>query len=138
MVLAIWVYLLIGRGGFWLGRERDDAIGTGEGPWPAIVAVIPARDEAESVGRTITSLLQQDYPGEISILLVDDQSRDGTAEVARAAAASLGGPAGGERGWGVGGGGGGGRAGGRGGGGEKEGGGGGGFGVFASAGLFAA
>jgi hopene-associated glycosyltransferase HpnB len=90
MVLAIWVYLLIGRGGFWLGRERDDAIGTGEGPWPAIVAVIPARDEAESVGRTIASLLQQDYLGEFSILLVDDQSRDGTAQIARAAAASLG------------------------------------------------
>ena len=90
MVVAIWVYLLIGRGGFWLGRERDDATGTGEGPWPAIAAVIPARDEAESVGGTITSLLQQDYPGEFSILLVDDQSRDGTTEIARSAAASLG------------------------------------------------
>src|ERR1700685_4083098 len=90
MVVAIWVYLLIGRGGFWLGRERDDATGTEDGPWPAIVAVIPARDEAESVGRTITSLLQQDYPGKFSILLVEDQSRHGTAEVARAAAASLG------------------------------------------------
>src|SRR6202050_1086890 len=89
MVLAIWVYLLSGRGGFWLGRERDDATGTGEGPWPAIAAVIPARDEAESVGRTITSLLQQDYPGEFSILLVDDQSRDGTTQIARTAAASL-------------------------------------------------
>jgi hopene-associated glycosyltransferase HpnB len=93
MVVAIWVYLLVGRGGFWLGRERDDATGRGEAPWPAIVAVIPARDEAESVGRTITSLLQQDYPGEFSILLVDDQSHDGTAEVARAAAASLDGTA---------------------------------------------
>jgi hopene-associated glycosyltransferase HpnB len=90
MVVAIWVYLLIGRGGFWLGRERDDATGTGEGAWPAIAAVIPARDEAESVGGTITSLLQQDYPGEFSILLVDDQSRDGTTEIARSAAASLG------------------------------------------------
>jgi hopene-associated glycosyltransferase HpnB len=90
MVVAIWVYLLIARGGFWLGREHDDATGTGEGPWPAIVAVIPARDEAESVGRTITSLLQQDYPGEFSILLVDDQSRDGTTQIARTAAASLG------------------------------------------------
>jgi hopene-associated glycosyltransferase HpnB len=90
MVVAIWVYLLLGRGGFWLGRERDDPAGTEQGPWPAIVAVIPARDEAESVGRTITSLLQQDYPGEFSVLLVDDQSRDGTAEIARTAAASLG------------------------------------------------
>jgi hopene-associated glycosyltransferase HpnB len=90
MVVAIWVYLLLGRGGFWLGRERDDAAGAGQGPWPTIAAVIPARDEAESVGRTVTSLLQQDYPGEFSVVLVDDQSRDKTAQVAREAAASLG------------------------------------------------
>jgi hopene-associated glycosyltransferase HpnB len=90
MVMAIWAYLLIGRGGFWLTRQRDDGVASGEGPWPAIVAIVPARDEAETVGETITSLLAQDYPGEFSILLVDDQRRDGTAEVARAAAASLG------------------------------------------------
>lgn len=90
MAVAVWAYLLIGRGGFWLTRQRDDGAASEQGPWPAIVAIIPARDEAETVGRTITSLLQQDYPGEFSILLVDDQSRDGTAEVARAAAASLG------------------------------------------------
>jgi hopene-associated glycosyltransferase HpnB len=90
MVVAIWAYLVIGRGGFWLTRQRDDGAASGEAPWPAIVAIIPARDEAETVGRTITSLLEQDYPGEFSIRLVDDQSRDGTAEVARAAAASLG------------------------------------------------
>jgi len=90
MVVAIWAYLLIGRGGFWLTRQRDDGVALGEAPWPGIVAIIPARDEAETVGRTITSLLQQDYPGEFSILLVDDQSRDGTAQVARAAAALLG------------------------------------------------
>ena len=89
MVLAIWLYLLLGRGAFWLGRERDEAIG-GRGPWPAITAVIPARDEAECVGETVTSLLRQDYAGEFHVVLVDDQSRDGTAEVARAAAAALG------------------------------------------------
>jgi hopene-associated glycosyltransferase HpnB len=90
MVVAIWAYLLIGRGGFWLTRQRHDGETSGEGPWPAIVAIVPARDEADTVGRTITSLLQQDYPGEFSVLLVDDQSRDGTAEVARVAAAALG------------------------------------------------
>ena len=89
MVLAIWLYLLLGRGAFWLGRERNDAIG-GQGPWPAITAVIPARDEAECVGETVVSLLRQDYAGEFHVVLVDDQSRDGTAEVARAAAAALG------------------------------------------------
>jgi hopene-associated glycosyltransferase HpnB len=89
MVPAIWLYLLFGRGGFWLGRERDEAIAV-PGPWPAITAVIPARDEAECVGETVRSLLRQDYPGEFSVILVDDQSRDGTAQVARDAAAGLG------------------------------------------------
>ncbi len=53
-------------------------------------AVIPARDEAESVGETIASLLRQNYPGTFNVILVDDQSRDGTADVAREAAAALG------------------------------------------------
>jgi hopene-associated glycosyltransferase HpnB len=90
MVLAIWLYLLAGRGGFWLGRQRDDEVGAGSAPWPAVAAVIPARDEAESVGKTIASLLRQDYPGEFRVILVDDQSRDSTAEAARSAAAALG------------------------------------------------
>jgi hopene-associated glycosyltransferase HpnB len=90
MVLAIWLYLLAGRGGFWLGRQRDDDGNTGQGPWPKIAAVVPARDEAESVGKTVASLLRQDYPGEFRVILVDDQSRDATGEVARAAAAALG------------------------------------------------
>ena len=90
MVLAVWLYLLAGRGGFWLGRQRDDEVRGDQGLWPAVAAVIPARDEAESVGQTISSLLRQDYPGEFTVILVDDQSRDATAEVARAAAAALG------------------------------------------------
>ena len=90
MVLAIWLYLLLGRGLFWLGRERDHGTAPGQGPWPSVMAVIPARDEAECVGDTVASLLRQDYPGEFRVILVDDQSRDGTAQVARDAAAALG------------------------------------------------
>jgi len=90
MVLAIWLYLLVGRGLFWLGRERDDGTAAGQGPWPSVMAVIPARDEAECAGDTVTSLLRQDYPGEFRVILVDDQSRDGTAQVARDAAAAIG------------------------------------------------
>jgi hopene-associated glycosyltransferase HpnB len=90
MVLAIWLYLLVGRGFFWLGRERDDGTAAGQGPWPSVMAVIPARDEADCVGDTVASLLRQDYPGEFRVILVDDQSRDGTAQAARDAAAALG------------------------------------------------
>jgi hopene-associated glycosyltransferase HpnB len=94
MVLAIWLYLLAARGAFWLAAERDEEPAAWDGPadgsWPAITAVIPARDEAECVGETITSLLRQDYPGAFAVILVDDQSRDGTAQVAIAAAAARG------------------------------------------------
>jgi hopene-associated glycosyltransferase HpnB len=90
MVLAIWLYLLAGRGAFWRGSERDDQFPVGEGPWPSIAAIIPARDEAECVGETVASLLRQDYPGEFTVILVDDQSRDGTALVACDAAEALG------------------------------------------------
>lgn len=86
--LVVWVYLIAGRGGFWLASERDDG-GPAPAAWPAVTAVIPARDEAEGVGQTIASLLQQDYPGAFSVILVDDQSSDGTADVARQAAAAF-------------------------------------------------
>jgi len=84
LALAVWVYLLLFRGGFWRARERDDR---GEAPepdrWPAVTAVVPARDEADVIGRSIGGLLAQDYPGEFRVILVDDNSADGTAAAAR-------------------------------------------------------
>ncbi|MDQ2954725.1 MAG: glycosyltransferase [Pseudomonadota bacterium] len=85
--LAIWLYLLLARGGFWRAGERDDAdLPALPATWPSVVAVIPARDEAANVGETIGSLVRQDYPGSFAIVLVDDDSRDGTAQAAREAA----------------------------------------------------
>jgi hopene-associated glycosyltransferase HpnB len=92
--LIAWLYLLCGRGWFWLGRERDDAFALDETeastPAPAIVAVIPARNEEEFVAQSVGSLVAQDYAGRLSIIVVDDQSTDGTAAVARAAAGAAG------------------------------------------------
>ena len=56
---------------------------------PQVAIVVPARNEADSIARSITSLLSQDYPA-LSIVLVDDDSDDGTADIARSAAAALG------------------------------------------------
>jgi hopene-associated glycosyltransferase HpnB len=88
--LLVWVYLAAARGGFWQTTERDDA-GPSPKTWPSVIAVIPARDEAEGIGQTVRSLLLQDYPGSFSIILVDDESSDGTAGVAERAAAEAGG-----------------------------------------------
>jgi hopene-associated glycosyltransferase HpnB len=90
MVLAIWLYLIVGRGGFWRAAERDEDVPVWTGEWPSIAAIVPARDEAASVGETVGSLLGQSYAGQFSVIVVDDQSRDGTAQVARDAAARLG------------------------------------------------
>jgi hopene-associated glycosyltransferase HpnB len=90
--LAIWAYLLFGRGWFWLCGERDDSAAAAArranepDAWPSVVAIIPARDEAEMIARTVGSLLRQDYPGPFSVVVVDDQSTDGTAAVASNAA----------------------------------------------------
>jgi hopene-associated glycosyltransferase HpnB len=89
LTLAVWLYLIVGRGGFWLARERDDG-GPVPAAWPGVVAVIPARNEAEGVGECIGSLLRQDYAGPFSIVLVDDQSTDETAAVATHAAGAAG------------------------------------------------
>jgi hopene-associated glycosyltransferase HpnB len=91
LALAVWVYLMTARGGYWLAGERDDR-GEGAPPplWPRVTAVIPARDEVETIGTTVQSLLGQAYPGALSVIVVDDESRDGTGEAARAAAAAAG------------------------------------------------
>jgi hopene-associated glycosyltransferase HpnB len=87
LALAIWCYLALGRGGFWRCAERDDGAPPSPGVWPRIAVVIPARDEADVIGRCLGSLLRQDYPGAWSVIVVDDNSSDGTADMARSAAA---------------------------------------------------
>ena len=83
--LGIWLYLLFGRGMFWLARERDDVEVLPESThWPSVTAIVPARNEADVVARSIGSLLAQDYSGEFHVVLVDDQSDDGTGEIAGA------------------------------------------------------
>ena len=89
--VAIWVYLLFFRGGFWWLPYRPAPLAANIGG-RSVVAVIPARDEAAVVGRAIASLLAQDYDGDFRIVLVDDQSSDGTAETARTAAVAAGAP----------------------------------------------
>jgi hopene-associated glycosyltransferase HpnB len=85
---GIWLYLLFGRGGFW----REGVLAPAPTPmhWPSITAVVPARNEAPFIGEAVRSLLTQDYPADFSVIVVDDHSDDGTAEIAHAAAESVG------------------------------------------------
>jgi hopene-associated glycosyltransferase HpnB len=83
--LAIWIYLFLARGNFWQLRE-DDIYLQPLANWPRVVAIVPARNEAETIAQTIRSLTAQDYPGEFSIVVVDDHSEDGTANLAQKAA----------------------------------------------------
>ena len=55
--LTIWLYLIAGRGGFWLANQRDPGAPAPKA-WPAVTAVIPARDEADGVGACVGSLLR--------------------------------------------------------------------------------
>ncbi len=78
--LCIWVYLFIGRGGFW--RSRPQLPPDTPGEFPDIDIIVPARDESETIGAAIGSLLVQNYAGRFRVILVDDNSTDDTAALA--------------------------------------------------------
>jgi len=85
--LLAWLYLAFLHGRFWRADQRmegyADSLPRREADWPAVVAVVPARNEADGIERALRSLLGQDYPGALAVLLVDDQSEDSTADIAR-------------------------------------------------------
>ncbi len=86
LAVSCWVWLIFARGGFWLTRERDDrgAPDVSPTPWPSVTAIVPARDEADVIETSLSSLLAQDYPGAFQVVLVDDASVDATAAEAAA------------------------------------------------------
>ena len=81
--LAAWLYLVFAHGRFWLADQRLTGDVAELLDWPEVVVVVPAREEADVVGESLRSLLDQDYPGPYRVVLVDDDSADATAEVAR-------------------------------------------------------
>ncbi|HLZ98227.1 MAG TPA: glycosyltransferase [Steroidobacteraceae bacterium] len=83
--LCIWLYLFFAHGRYWLSTPELQPAEPSE--TPDVDIIVPARDEAETIGPVIASLLDQQYGGNFQVTLVDDDSSDGTAEIARAAAA---------------------------------------------------
>jgi hopene-associated glycosyltransferase HpnB len=86
LVLLIWIYLRFLHGDFWrIGRTQLPAESDASPP-RNVAVVIPARNEADFIARAIGSLLRQQFAGHLHVFVVDDNSSDGTANAARAAA----------------------------------------------------
>ncbi|MTJ22988.1 glycosyltransferase [Dolichospermum sp. UHCC 0352] len=90
--LVIWIFLLLFWGQFWrvnhqLEANQDKDIDNNT--LPTVCVIIPARNEADVIPVSLRSLLLQDYPGNFTIFLVDDQSSDGTAHIAEGVAYAL-------------------------------------------------
>jgi len=78
--LCIWLYLCFAHGRFWSSEPQlAPAVPV---QCPDVDIVVPARDEAHTIGPVIASLLAQDYAGKLRVILVDDNSTDGTAQCA--------------------------------------------------------
>src|ERR1700677_1694922 len=87
--LLIWFVLLFFRGGFWRARPAAPLASAPRAAWPAVAAVVPARNEADVIAQAVSTLLAQEYPGPFHVVVVDDHSTNGTADAARAAALAL-------------------------------------------------
>ncbi|HEY9770356.1 MAG TPA: glycosyltransferase [Coleofasciculaceae cyanobacterium] len=87
--LSVWLFLLLFWGDFWQAKQRVEGSLKLE-TYRRVWAIVPARDEAEAIAISLTSLLNQNYQGEFLIALVDDNSSDRTSEIALATAAQLG------------------------------------------------
>ena len=87
--LLAWVYLLAFHGGFWRSDQYfvPSSI-PGLPQWPAVAAIVPARNEEGTIAAVLRSLMVQDYPGPMQIILLDDRSTDATAAQARSAIAA--------------------------------------------------
>lgn len=88
-VLAFWVALALDRSRAWPAemRLRETGLATGP-PSQRVVAIVPARNEAAMLVRTLPALLDQEEL--TALVLVDDDSDDSTAETARRMAAEAG------------------------------------------------
>jgi hopene-associated glycosyltransferase HpnB len=89
VVVIVWVVLLLLRGGFWRADQRLPREVASRAAWPAVVAIIPARNEAATIGEVVRAHRASDYPGGYPVIVVDDGSADGTGALAREAGAAV-------------------------------------------------
>ncbi|MFB6291706.1 MAG: glycosyltransferase [Candidatus Bipolaricaulia bacterium] len=80
----VWIALLFGRGEFWRMDQQLTPLEDGEidRTWPSVCAIIPARNERKVLPNSLPSVLDQEYPGELTVIFVNDRSEDNTGELA--------------------------------------------------------
>ena len=83
--LVAWVSVWLRRGRPWDMKPvaEDEPAPPDPSSWPPVRVVIPARNESATLPRTLPALAAQDYPGDWTIVLVDDRSTDATADLGR-------------------------------------------------------
>ena len=89
--ILIWLGILFHPARPWdfqpVGEDTPLSFESGEPAkadrWPSVCVLVPARNEAEALANTLPALLTQEYPGQLTIIVVDDRSEDGTGERAR-------------------------------------------------------
>ncbi|MCS6927191.1 MAG: glycosyltransferase [Candidatus Binatia bacterium] len=93
IALLMWLGILLHPARPWDFRPigEEDPVPPDPPSWPAVCVLVPARNEGEILPHTLPALLTQDYPGPLQVIVIDDRSQDGTAEVARRVAAQIGG-----------------------------------------------
>jgi hopene-associated glycosyltransferase HpnB len=84
--LLAWLYLVAFHGRFWMGDQRLGGDVGDPAVWPAVTAVVPARNEADVIETTACAVVAQEYPGPFHVVVVDDESDDATDEASRAGA----------------------------------------------------
>jgi hopene-associated glycosyltransferase HpnB len=87
--LLVWLYLIAAHGGFWRLTQHDGNIAPSDAPRPSeahVIAIMPARDEADVIETSLRSLFRQSFGGRLEVILVDDESTDGTADAAQCCA----------------------------------------------------
>ncbi|GAC1403996.1 MAG: glycosyltransferase [Candidatus Velthaea sp.] len=83
LIAGAWVGLLVARGRFWDPPCDRLCSPSTETALPAVHVIVPARDEAAVLPRTLPALVAQRYPGAFDITVADDGSDDGTADIVR-------------------------------------------------------
>ena len=82
--LLSWIVVALRPGRAWDCRPvaEDEPAPPDPRSWPSVCILIPARNEAAMLPRTLPALLAQNYPGQWRVVVVDDRSTDGCAEAA--------------------------------------------------------